>query len=187
MEVAKKTLEELEKKGIKEVKDLAKLTKEMQKQVADNLTRRGGQMKNQDKEADKNHAMVSQTLYLFEAKMQKRLLEASSLMRYYEMVGCRVTVLNTVYRTIIKYFTNQWARLKDRKQQTQPMVPKITGELPIMQWTDVFDDFLYRKIGVKTTSLSDMIRVTALASRPASHHKDDLRLGEEFDSIEEEL
>eukprot|EP00957_Ditylum_brightwellii_P087492 6659996-Ditylum_brightwellii.AAC.1 len=66
--------------------------------------------------------------------MQKRLLGASELTRYYEMVGCCLTVLNTVYKNIIKSFTNQWASLRDHKCQPQPMVPKITGELPIMQW-----------------------------------------------------
>ena len=64
------------------------------------------------------------------------------------MIGCRVTVPNTVYNIDIKSFTNRWAGLKDWKCQMQPVVPKITGELPIMQWVDVFDDFLIRKIGV---------------------------------------
>eukprot|EP00957_Ditylum_brightwellii_P017786 1339181-Ditylum_brightwellii.AAC.1 len=63
------------------------------------------------------------------------------------MVGHHVTVLNTVYKTIIKSFTNQWVRAKDQKQQTQPMVPKGTGELLVIQWMDAFDDFLHRKIG----------------------------------------
>eukprot|EP00957_Ditylum_brightwellii_P201777 15327196-Ditylum_brightwellii.AAC.1 len=107
-------------------------------------------------------------------------------MKYYEMVGCHVTVLNTVYKTVIKSFTNQWARLKDWRQQTQPVVPKITGELPVMQWADVFDNFLHRKIDVRTIPLSYVTRATALASRPAPDHKDDLPHGEEFDSIEEE-
>eukprot|EP00957_Ditylum_brightwellii_P197669 15059461-Ditylum_brightwellii.AAC.1 len=78
--------------------------------------------------------------------MQKRLLKATKLMRYCKTVGCRLTVLNTIYNTVIKSFTNQWARLKDWKQQTQPMVQKIIGELTIM------------KIGVRTTSLSYMTR-----------------------------
>ena len=64
------------------------------------------------------------------------------------MVGRRLTVANTVYATVIQSFTNQWAGLKDCKRQTQPVVPKITAELPIMRWVDVFDDFLSRKIGV---------------------------------------
>eukprot|EP00957_Ditylum_brightwellii_P135885 10364752-Ditylum_brightwellii.AAC.1 len=77
------------------------------------------------------------------------------------MVGCRLTVLSTVYETVIKPFTNQWAGLKGRKCQTQPVVSKITGDLPIME--------------------------TALALRPASVHRENLPHGEEFDSIEEEL
>eukprot|EP00957_Ditylum_brightwellii_P136224 10389150-Ditylum_brightwellii.AAC.2 len=108
-------------------------------------------------------------------------------MRYYKTVGCRVTVLNTVYETVIKSFTNQWAGLKDRNCQMQLVVPKITGELPIMQWVNVFDDFLNQKIGVKTIPLSYVTRATALASRPASVHRDHLPHGKEFDSIEEEL
>eukprot|EP00957_Ditylum_brightwellii_P143456 10929091-Ditylum_brightwellii.AAC.1 len=107
MEVAEDMLEELRKEEIKEAEDLAKLTKDMWKQVADNMKRLGGQMKNLDKEADKNHAMVLQTLYLSGVKTQKRLLKVYKLMRYYKM-GChRVTVLNTVYKTVIKSFTDQ--------------------------------------------------------------------------------
>jgi hypothetical protein len=98
-----------------------------------------------------------------------------------------LTVLNTVYETVIKSFTNQWAGLKDPKWQTQPVVPKITGEVPIMQWVGVFDDFHNRKIGVRTFPLSYVTRETALASRPASVHRENLPHGEEFDSIEEEL
>eukprot|EP00957_Ditylum_brightwellii_P111172 8476870-Ditylum_brightwellii.AAC.1 len=93
-------------------------------------------MKNLNKEANQSHGTVSQTPYLFGARSQKRLLEASKLMRYYKTVGCHVTVSNTIYETVIKSFTNQWAGLKDWKRQTQPMVPKITAELPIMQWVD---------------------------------------------------
>eukprot|EP00957_Ditylum_brightwellii_P112086 8546657-Ditylum_brightwellii.AAC.1 len=83
------------------------------------------------------------------------------------MVGCRLTVSNTVYKTIIKSFTDQWDGMKDHKCQTQSMVPKITGELPIMHWVDT--------------------RETALASRLASVHRENLPHGEEFNSIEEEL
>eukprot|EP00957_Ditylum_brightwellii_P141791 10803300-Ditylum_brightwellii.AAC.1 len=103
------------------------------------------------------------------------------------MVGCHVKVSNIVYETVIKSFINQWAGLKNWKCQTQPVIPKITGELPIMQWVDIFDDFLNWKIGVRTTPLSYVTRATALASGPASVHRENLPHGEEFDSIEEEL
>eukprot|EP00957_Ditylum_brightwellii_P113953 8687072-Ditylum_brightwellii.AAC.1 len=71
MEVAKGTLVQLGKEGIKEVKDLAEFSKDIWKQVAENLKRLGGRMKNPDREVNQNHAMVSQTPYLFGAKMQK--------------------------------------------------------------------------------------------------------------------
>eukprot|EP00957_Ditylum_brightwellii_P095997 7314089-Ditylum_brightwellii.AAC.2 len=108
-------------------------------------------------------------------------------MRYYKTVGHRVTVLNNVYKTVTKSFTNQWAGSKVQKQQTQPKVLKITRELLIMQWTDVFNDFLHRKVGVRTIPFSYMTRAILLATRPSSDHKDDLPHLEEFDSIEEEL
>eukprot|EP00957_Ditylum_brightwellii_P129230 9857111-Ditylum_brightwellii.AAC.1 len=69
----------------------------------------------------------------------------------------------------------------------QHVVPKITEELLVMQWNDIFDDFLNQKICVRTISLSYMTRATALASWPASYHTVDLPHVEEFDSIKEEL
>eukprot|EP00957_Ditylum_brightwellii_P023030 1738087-Ditylum_brightwellii.AAC.1 len=121
MEVSKEMLVQLGKEGIKEVEDLAEFNKDIWKQVAENLKHPGSWMKNTVKEANQNHATVPQTPYLFGARTQKRLLKASKLMRYYKMVGCRVTVSNTVYKTIIKSFTNQWANLKDQKHLTQPV------------------------------------------------------------------
>eukprot|EP00957_Ditylum_brightwellii_P054989 4168014-Ditylum_brightwellii.AAC.1 len=105
-------------------------------------------MKNPDKElGNDNPSTIAQTPYPFRVRIQKRLLEASELMRFYTTIGRCLTVLNTVYATVIRYFTQQWAGLKDCKRKTDPVVLKITAELPIMIWVDVFDDFLSRKIG----------------------------------------
>eukprot|EP00957_Ditylum_brightwellii_P012988 981462-Ditylum_brightwellii.AAC.1 len=79
MEVTKETYVQLGKEGIKEVKDLAEFSKEIWKQVAENLKRPGGWMKNPGRETNRSHATVPQTLYLFGARTQKRLLEASEL------------------------------------------------------------------------------------------------------------
>eukprot|EP00957_Ditylum_brightwellii_P061032 4633119-Ditylum_brightwellii.AAC.1 len=108
-------------------------------------------------------------------------------MRFYEAVGRKVTRANTVYKTVIKSFLDQWKELNNCKKHTQPAVPKITVKLPVMHWTDVFDDILWRKIGVKIIPMSCMTRVTALAIRPVSMHTDDLPQGEEYESIEEDL
>eukprot|EP00957_Ditylum_brightwellii_P126496 9642105-Ditylum_brightwellii.AAC.1 len=56
-----------------------------------------------------------------------------------------------------------------------------------MRWVHVFDDFLRRKIGVRTIPLSYVTRETALTLRPASVHRENLPQGEEFEYIEEEL
>eukprot|EP00957_Ditylum_brightwellii_P028548 2156766-Ditylum_brightwellii.AAC.1 len=105
-------------------------------------------MKNPVKKKDNNNpSTVPQTPYLFGTRMQKRLLEASELTRYYEAVGHRLTVSNNVDETVIRSFTNQWAGLKHHKHQTQPVALNIKGELPIMQWVNVFDDFLKKMIG----------------------------------------
>eukprot|EP00957_Ditylum_brightwellii_P031810 2411933-Ditylum_brightwellii.AAC.1 len=56
-----------------------------------------------------------------------------------------------------------------------------------MKWVDAFDNFLSRKIGVRTTPLSYVTRETALALRPASVNRESLPHGEGFVSIEEEL
>eukprot|EP00957_Ditylum_brightwellii_P143879 10963725-Ditylum_brightwellii.AAC.1 len=82
MEVLKETLVQLRKEGIKEVEDLAEFSKDIWKQVTENLKRPGGQMKNPDKNPDNdNPPTVPQTLYLFRARTQKRLLKASELTR----------------------------------------------------------------------------------------------------------
>eukprot|EP00957_Ditylum_brightwellii_P019942 1505162-Ditylum_brightwellii.AAC.1 len=83
-------------------------------------------------------------------------------MRYYTTIGRRLTVSNTVYATVIWSFTQHWAGLNDRKRQTDPVVPKIAAELPIVRWVDVFDAFLSRKIGVHTIPMSYVTRETAL-------------------------
>eukprot|EP00957_Ditylum_brightwellii_P057470 4357191-Ditylum_brightwellii.AAC.1 len=147
IEVSKETIAQLGHEGIKKVEDLVEISKDNWKQVTENLKRPGGRMKNLAKEkGNDNPSTIPQTLYLFGVRMQKRLQETSELTRYYAIVGCRLTVSDTVNETVIRSFTNQWASMKDGKGQTQPVVPKITAELPIMQWVDVFDDFLSRKI-----------------------------------------
>eukprot|EP00957_Ditylum_brightwellii_P104577 7968705-Ditylum_brightwellii.AAC.1 len=62
MEVTKETLIQLGHEGIKKVEDLAEYSKENWKQVADNLKRPRGWMKNLDKEpGDDNPSTVAQT------------------------------------------------------------------------------------------------------------------------------
>eukprot|EP00957_Ditylum_brightwellii_P036802 2787156-Ditylum_brightwellii.AAC.1 len=80
MEVIKETLTQSGLEGIKKVEDLTEFSKENWKQVAENLKRPGGQMKNSDKvQGDKNASTIPKTPYPFGVRTQKRLQEASEL------------------------------------------------------------------------------------------------------------
>ena len=53
----------------------------------------------------------------------------------------------------------QWKALKDRKDEDDPDVPKITKDLPIIKWTEAFQDFLNRVIGARIIPLVYVIRI----------------------------
>ena len=59
--------------------------------------------------------------------------------------------------------------LKARKDEDDLEVPKIKRSLPIIKWTEAFQDFLHRVIGVRTIPLAYVIRTTVdvLAAMPA--------------------
>eukprot|EP00957_Ditylum_brightwellii_P089767 6837127-Ditylum_brightwellii.AAC.1 len=66
MEVRKETLARLGHEGIKKMEDLAEFSKDNWKQVAENLKRPGGRMKNPDKEhGNDNPSTIPQTPYPF--------------------------------------------------------------------------------------------------------------------------
>eukprot|EP00957_Ditylum_brightwellii_P088231 6721041-Ditylum_brightwellii.AAC.1 len=66
MEVTKETLTQLGHEGIKKVEDLAEFSKDNWKQVAENLKRQGGRMKNPGKEhSNDDPSTIAQTLYPF--------------------------------------------------------------------------------------------------------------------------
>eukprot|EP00957_Ditylum_brightwellii_P112281 8560540-Ditylum_brightwellii.AAC.1 len=66
MEVTKETLTQLGHEGLKKVEDLAEFSKDNWKQVAKNLKRPEGWMKNPDKEhGNDNPSTIAQTPYPF--------------------------------------------------------------------------------------------------------------------------
>ena len=46
-----------------------------------------------------------------------------------------------------EHFDIQWKTLKQMKDNDDPEVPRITKALPIIKWTEAFQDFLNRIIG----------------------------------------
>eukprot|EP00957_Ditylum_brightwellii_P094381 7186381-Ditylum_brightwellii.AAC.1 len=67
----KETLTQLGHEGIKKVENLAQFSKDNWKQVAENLKRQGGWMKNLDKEhGNDNPSTIAQTPYPFRVRTQ---------------------------------------------------------------------------------------------------------------------
>ena len=56
-------------------------------------------------------------------------------------------------------FEIQWKALKERKDEDDPYVPKITKTLPIIKWTEAFQDFLNWVIGARMITLAYVIRI----------------------------
>ena len=56
-------------------------------------------------------------------------------------------------------FEIQWKALKGRKDEDDPEVPKITKALPIIKWTEAFQDFLNRVMGARIIPLACVIQI----------------------------
>ena len=48
----------------------------------------------------------------------------------------------------------QWKALKERKNEDDPEVPKITKALPIIKWTEAFQDLMNRVIWARRIPLA---------------------------------
>ena len=64
---------------------------------------------------------------------------------------------NMRWTQVDRNFDIQWKALKAQKDEDDPEVPKITRSLPIIKWTEAFQDFLHRVIGVRTIPLAYVI------------------------------
>ena len=79
------------------------------------------------------------------------------LIRYYQTVGRDLTAANIQLNQVMSNFEIQWKALKERKDEDDPDVPKITKALPIIKWTEAFQDFLNRVIGARMIPLAYVI------------------------------
>ena len=91
----------------------------------------------------------------------------SDLVRFYQTVGRDLTAANIQWNQVMSNFEIQWKALKDRKDEDDPDVPKITKALPIIKWTEVFQDFLNRVIGARMIPLKSLVLLPHL--HPTSH------------------
>ena len=134
---------QMQLEGIQSIADLADFEKDSLQQLADNLRKPGGRIPDSDPNAPAG-AIIPTPVFTYGAKSQKRFTVACDLIRYYQTVGRDLTAANIQWNQVMSNFEIQWKALKERKDDNDPDVPKITKALPIIKWTETFQDFLNR-------------------------------------------
>ena len=172
--------------GIVTVGDLADINKDSLQQLADNLRKPGGWIADPNPTAAAG-ATIPTPAFVFGVKSQKRLGVVCDLVWYYDTVGHDLTAPNMCWNQVGKNFEIQWKALKDRKEEDPPEVPKITKTLPIMKWTEAFQDYLHRVIGVRVIPLAYIIRADSGVPMPAPPLAPNQPHSEVHGSIEYEL
>ncbi len=163
------TVVQMGHEGITEVSDLAEFDKDSLQLLADNLRRPGGRVPDPNPGAPAG-STIPTPAFVFGVKSHRRLLVATDLVKFYDTVGRALTPANIQWNSVMKNFEIQWKALKEKQRdEDTPDVPKITKTLPVLKWTEAFQDFLSRVIGVRTVPLSYVIRehVDVPAAAPA--------------------
>ena len=118
---------------------------------------------------------------------QKRLGIACELVRYYSTVGRDLTAASMHWNNVIKNFEIQWKALKMKKDEDTLEVPKISKSLPIIKWTEAFQDHLHQVIGVRMIPLAYIIRMNEDVPVVAPHLQAGQPHSEAHGSIEGEM
>ena len=151
------TVIQLQQEGISSINDLADFDKDSLQQLADNLRCPGGCIPDLNPGAAPG-AMILTPPFVFRVKSQKWLLAACNLVHYYATVGHPIMANNMQWMNIMKNFEIQWKALIDHKDDDEPEVPKISKALPVIKWTEAFEDYLSHMIGVHIIPLSYVIQ-----------------------------
>ena len=161
MGIPHETMVQMQQEGIHSVADLADFDKDSLQQLADNLRKPGGRIPDPNPNTAEG-ATLPTPPFTYGAKSQKRLAAACNLIRYCQTVGKDLTASNIPWNQVMSNFEIQWKALKERKDEDDPEVPKITKALPIIKWTEAFQDFLNRVIGVRMIPLAYVIQIDSL-------------------------
>ena len=161
------TMVQMQLEGIQSIADLTDFEKDSLQQLADNLRKPGGRIPDPDPNAPAG-ATNPTPAFTYGAKSQKRLTVACDLIRYYQTVGRELTEANIQCNQVMSNFEIQWKALKERKDEDDPDVPKITKTLPIIKWTEVFQDLLNRVIGARMIPLAYVIQIDPQRPRQCS-------------------
>ena len=112
---------------------------------------------------------------------------ATDLIKFYDAIGQDLTAANIQWDPVMKNFELQWKALKAKKDADEPDVPKITKALPVIKWSEAFQDHLNRIIGLRTIPLQYVIRPEANVPNAAPALATNQPYSEEHGSVEDDL
>jgi len=92
------------------------------------------------------------------ASCLKHLKIASLAYHYYLSIGREPTSVNMNFSRVLCGFHIEWEAIKKLAKQTKPDVPVLNKNAPPTKWLESFRDCLYRTYGVRSASLSYIIR-----------------------------
>ena len=154
--------------------------------MADNLRRPGGRVPEPNPAAQPG-SNIPTPPFDFGAKSQGRIAISCDLVNYYRTADRDLTAANLQWNTMMKNFDVQWTALKEKKGEDSPETPKKFKALPVIKWTEAFQDFLNRKIGNRNIPLAyiiwDELNPPAVALLLAPGHPHSVEHG----SVEAEL
>ena len=154
MGIPHETVVQMAIEGITMASDLAEFDKDSLEQLANNLHQPGGRVPDPNPNTAPG-ATIPTLAFTFGVKSQKRLLATTNMVKYYVTTGRDLMAGNLQWDTVVKNFDIQWKALRAKKEEDTPEVPKA---LPVIKWTEAFQDFLARVVGVQTIPLSYVIR-----------------------------
>lgn len=140
--------------GIATVDDLGEFEDRDFKAIQENLRKPGGTVPDP---ADASNRIPTPS-YVLGAKSLKRLKIAAAAVRYYETIGRELTAANMHFQNVLRNFGEQWEAILKKETEDEGDVPKITRSLPIVRWTESFEDYLRVITGSRHIALSYLIR-----------------------------
>jgi hypothetical protein len=130
--MANLTVIQLQTERLSAVEDLAEFDKETFEGMASNLRRPAGRIADPNPGAAEG-ATIPTPPFAFGAKSQQRLIHATKLLRFYDIVGRADTAANLQWTPVMKNFSEQWKALENKKGGDEPDVPMISKALPIIK------------------------------------------------------
>lgn len=169
--------------GIATVDDLEEFMNDDIKAVQENLRKPAGTVPDPNNPGQR----VSAPSFVLGAKSVKRLKVAAAAVRYYQTVGRETSAQNMHYMDVLKDFGEQWEAIIQKKKDDEPEVPKITRSLPIVRWTESFEDFLHQIIGSRHIALAYLVRDDVDVANPPPALMANKSYAEENESVMGEL